>query len=351
MKTTESRDDGDGTRRSLHRRAFTAFVALAIGASGMAFFLVAYQLSGGGSSSEPAAGDAIAVLCHDGEVEVSSPQVQVQSDGLHITLDADFDEPILTIFYGGGGRAAHGLGAGVGRSDSFVLPIPPGDVSLGCGKEESDDPSKEDAQLNLIDPAGFWHEQRLSCGQEILELADHPFYYTQDNPFPRALVATLPGLQVDDVIDYAGYPASQFGTSYRVVRNGEVLGRFDLSTYDRRTFVMHGVFCRSSGIGDAGSSVVGMTSTPFGMPGYAACDPYAGTCSSIFVSARWHDEYAGGSLEPVAPAPWSSCSDETSDGCIPASKDMVVRIVTSEEDARRFEAEFDCGGTEQTACI
>lgn len=342
--------DGASPRSHLER-LFTAIVALAIGAAGVAFLLAAFQPSESSDSAEATAPDIVNVSCQGGGVTIADPEVRVQADGLHVSLDADFDSPVLTVFYGGGGRAAHGLGESVGRSDSFVLPIPPGSVTLECGKDEKEGPSEDGVRLTLTDPGAVWHEYRLACGDDFTEFTDHPFFYTQDNPFPQAMAGTLPGVRPGDLIGYAGYQSSQFGTSYRIERDGTVIGRFDLSTYDQRTFVMYGVFCRSSGIGDVGSSVEGMTSTPFSLPGYAKCDPYGGSCSSLYLSARWYGEHTGDSLTPVPSAPWSACSAEIPDGCLPDSRDMVVRIVTTEDDAGRFVKEFDCGLTEQTACV
>jgi len=344
------RADPDGPT-STRVRLFASFAGLAIGVAGIAFLVSVFRP---GSADRPAAGsvsDIVRVSCQDGATKVETPQVRVRADGLHVRMEADFDQPVLTMFHQEG-RSAHGLGPHYpGRSNTFVESIPPGEVTFDCGQNEVDKPSDDAVTVQVTDPDGVWHASVPACGTDFFEWDPpaHPFYYTDHNPFPQVMYRTLPGLRPDDEISFAGY-RDNHGGAFRIVREGEVVGDFSLGTYDQRTFVVYGLFCNSSGIGAADADVVGTTSTPFHLPGYAGCDPYSGSCSSLFLSASRYEELTGESPRLVSSSPWAACSEYTSAGCLPEAKDMVVRVVTTQDDAARFEEKYDCGRTEQAAC-
>lgn len=336
------------------RRLLVAAGSLGIGFAGVAFVVSSFNAGGipPGSGETVAPSDVVTVTCEGGHTKITDPQVNTRPDGLHVSMDADFDQPILTIFFEEG-RVSHGLGPDFPfRSDAFVLPIPPGEAVFECGKTEADEPSAEGVTVDVNDPDGVWHDSSLACGGDFNDWtpAKVPFYYTDDNTFPDVIYATLPGLYADDEVDFAGYRDAE-GRQFRIVREGEVVGLFDLSTYDQRTFVTYGAFCASSGIGDDDAGLLGMSSTPFDFPDYAECDPYASSCSSIWTSASRYEEFTGTTPALVPPAPWAACDAQSPDGCVPDAKDMVVRIVTTPEDAVKFVDTYGCGGTEQTACI
>jgi hypothetical protein len=235
----------------------------------------------------------------------------------------------------------------------FLIAIPPGDVTVECGRREVDEPSANAVSVHLADPAGLWHEGNPVCGADFIEWNpdEIPFYYTDDNPFPEALFRTLPGLQPDDEVSFSGYPDDPNGRTPVIVRNGEVIGLFDLSTYDRRSFLHSGVFCASSGVGQPGAKVLGTTSTPFRLPGYARCDPYREPCSSVFVAASRYEDLTGDLPDLVPSEPWAACGEDSRGGCTPEPRNMIIRVVTTQGDAAQFVDEYECGVSEEAACI
>jgi hypothetical protein len=69
------------------------------------------------------------------------------------------------------------------------------------------------------------------------------------------------------------------------------------------------------------------------------------------VSASQYEDLTGDLPHLVAPEPWAACGEDTRGGCTPEPRDMIIRVVTTEEDAARFVDENGCGATEEAACI
>jgi hypothetical protein len=59
----------------------------------------------------------------------------------------------------------------------------------------------------------------------------------------------------------------------------------------------------------------------------------------------------GDSPTLLPPQPWSVCDKDTTGGCEPDPKDMIIRVVTTPDEASQFVDENQCGATEETACI
>jgi hypothetical protein len=232
-----------------------------------------------------------------------------------------------------------------------VIAIPPGDVSVECGKSERDKPSQDAASLQLVDPAGLYLGSTLGCGADIVEWSPDspPFFYTDSNPFDQAVRSTIPGLQPSDSVTLAGYPQDPNGQQPIIVRDGEVIGLFETPSYDQRTFVMNGLFCASSGLGEPGGAT-GTTSTPFRLPTYGPCDPYSASCESVFLSAARYTEFTDREIDLLPAEPWAVCDKDSPGGCVPDPKDMIVRVVMSPEDAALFVNRNQCGASEETAC-
>jgi hypothetical protein len=336
------------TPSRLGRRILVVAAALAIGTAGIVFLVSAFRSGGEGSA---AASDVVRVSCQDDITKLEDAEVNVQPDGVHVSMEADFDQPVVTFFPEGSGGIAHGLGPDFnGRSDRFVIPIPPGDVAVECGPKEVGEPSDNAVSLHLTDPAGVWHDPTLACGTDITEWGSVAFYYVKGNPFPEAVYRTLPGLRSDDVVAFGGYPEDPNGAEPVVIRNGEVIGAFNLSTYDQRTFIVYGVFCNSSGVDEPPAGDTDTTSTPFHLPDIARCDPYAESCASVYLSAARYEELTGDAPKLVKAIPMANCDRDIPGTCVPDAQDMIVRVVTNSDDAEQFIDEHGCGATEDTAC-
>lgn len=338
---------------SRRRRVIAYLVVLAVGAAGIAV-LVSSLIAGDGSGGADAGGasDVLRISCSGATTTIENTEVEVHPDGVRLGIEADFDEPFVTFFAEEGWRAAQGFGPEFDGSDMFSMEIPPGDVIVECGRREVGAPSGNAVSVHLLDPHGLWQEENPVCGADFIEWNPDqpPFYYTHDNPFPEAIFRTLPGLRPDDEVSFGGYPEGSTGRSPVIVRDGEVIGLLDLSTYDQRTFLLNGIFCASSGVGQAGAKVTGTTSTPFRLPTYPRCDPYLEPCDSVFVSASRYEELTGDLPDLVPPEPWAACEQETRVGCKPEPRDMIVRVVTTPVEAARFVDEYGCGATEDAAC-
>lgn len=168
---------------------------------------------------------------------------------------------------------------------------------------------------------------------------------------PRDRVSDVAWHPIDDVVAFGGYPEDPDGADPVVVRDGKVIGSFELSTYDQRTFVVYGVFCDSSGITEPPEGIADMTATPFHLPDVSRCDPYAGPCSTVFLSAARYEAFTGDAPELVKAIPMAACDRDNPGTCVPDAKDMIVRVMTTSDDAERFVDEHGCGATEDTACL
>lgn len=342
----------DSSPPSRRQRLLVYAVALAVAAGGFFLLSSAFKSGNGAGSSSSSGPSLVRVSCIGDATKVSTSEVMVQADGLHVDMEANFDQPVLMFFFAGG-QVTVGLGPDFeGRSDKFVIPVPPGDLTLECGRSEQEEPSHNAVGLQLSDPKGLWHDTQLVCGGDIIEWnpSEPTFYYTHGNPFPDAVYHTLPGLHPDDQVVYAGYPEDQSGDQPLVMRDGEAIGIFDLSTYDKRTFVHHGIFCASSGIGQPEATTMGITSTPYQLPSLSACDPYHDECASVFMTAARYVELGGDSPDLLPLWPMAVCDKDTSAGCIPEPKDMVVRVVTAPDVAASFVDKNQCGSNEDTVC-
>ena len=349
-------DTGSKGDRSTRTRRRALVVGLAIAAVGVGLPLGLLKF--GNDPARPGAGvasDVIDVTCHREATEVSEQVVRVQRDGVHFHLESDFEQPVVTVFFDGR-RIATGLGPKFqGTVYDYTLDIPPGPLTVECGTSEVEKASERSVALALEDPSGFYgrYDEALSCGAEFFEWVprEAPFFYTKVNPVQDAVLRTIPGVTPEDRVVLAGYPDGEFGGQPIIVRGEQVVGLFDLGTYDERTFVLHGWFCTSSGLGQPGADVLGITATPFHLVPPVPCHPYSDSCSSLFLSAARYAEMTGDSPKLLPPHPWSVCDKDTTGGCEPDPSDMIIRIVTTPDEATQFVTQHQCGATEATACV
>jgi len=351
-------DPGSTRDRSTKTRLLAYGVGLTVAAVGVGLPLGLVKF--GNDAAKPSAGatsEVVNVTCHRGVTEVSEQVVRVQRDGVHFHLETDFEKPVVTTFFDGR-RIATGLGPKFeGTVYDYALDIPPGPLTVECGTTEVEKASEGSVSLELQDPAGFYgrYDEALSCGTEFFEWVPRevPFFYSEDNPIRDAVLRTIPGVTPEDRVVFAGYPDGEFGGQPIIVRDEQVVGLFDLGTYDDRTFVLHGWFCSSSGIGAEGARAPGLTATPFSLPNAPRCDPYVDECAPIYVSAARYTELTGDDVELVAPGPWARCDrdDPAGTGCVPDAEEMIVQVLASPTAAEAFVKRYDCGDGEDTACI
>jgi hypothetical protein len=313
----------------------------------------AFRSFAGPAGSVP---DVAEISCVGGDTEVLTPIVRLQTDGLHLRVDGDRDPTAFVIALDDGFRVGFEFAPGTEYPASDLTFTPPGMARVKCGRPGAS--ANDGIRMHIVDPAGLFHDARLSCPVE--EPLEHgPFvYFTAGNPAPRAIARAVPGVLSTDEIDYAGFPEGPLGTggnrrtgSYRIIRGGEVVAGVELSRYDMRSFLQVGS-CSGSGIGDSGSHTLDLLASPFQLPGHAPCDPYRAECAAIHVTAARYAEIRG--VDPAdyayPEAPWNLCNDDQPDGCPSDPNDVILPVVLEPGDASAFVAAEGCGGTEPTAC-
>lgn len=123
-------------------------------------------------------------------------------------------------------------------------------------------------------------------------------------------------------------------------------------SYDDRTFA-YGVYsCDDSRIGMPGEPTSGQLATPFELPDLPHCDPYASSCTTVYLTATRYADIRG--EEPdrysVPEMPWAACLDTQPEGCRPIPANVVLRVLLAPPDADLFLSAHGCGSSETTAC-
>jgi hypothetical protein len=196
--------------------------------------------------------DVAVLRCTADGTELDTPSVQVQPDGLHIDATNLARATLIDV-------APEGSDGLIG-SDAFdgadhrevVLQVPPGRATIACRTPEGGSITGGPAEypdlfvlIEILDPTGLYVPSELACGQadqegigphqnEILEPASASY-----------IRVNISGILPSDVVEQAGYPASQGDPRFwRVVRDGEVLALI-------ADPILQGQACRGSGIGGA----------------------------------------------------------------------------------------------------
>jgi hypothetical protein len=102
---------------------------------------------------------------------------------------------------------------------------------------------------------------------------------------PDVIRRAVPGILASDVVEYGGYPqAEERFRSWRVVRDGDVAAvlRHPGSFGGMWTFGPIET-CEGTDIGSPSAPTAGLTGSPFSVPGFERCDPYAETCELVYV--------------------------------------------------------------------
>jgi hypothetical protein len=167
-----------------------------------------------GSPIEPAA--ELAVECDGTTTDIPSPAVRARADGVHVrfsntsgkTLDFGIDEaaglPLL-----GDSVAPEGA--------AFVYTLGTGGYRLGCGGPQT--------AFEVVDPDRQYTPVDLACPTSGTTATSD---YGEDARGPKGTVLDIArmelfGLMPGDVVERAGYPASDGDQLVRVVRNGQVV--------------------------------------------------------------------------------------------------------------------------------
>jgi hypothetical protein len=169
------------------------------------------------------------VSCSDAGTQVSTPVVQPQPDGVHISVDNMTGHDLgLQIKDFGGDNAPMG-------TSEIVRPIPPGVYGLACTyRQSSAEPSYQPFEVQ--DPAGIWVSTDLTGCTSAAGIAgsfagspdgSSDIVGVQGTPV-EVVTSTISGLLPTDLIEPAGYPSTKHEANVRVVRDGDVVASYRL---------------------------------------------------------------------------------------------------------------------------
>lgn len=340
--------DLDGTERHdrhARRRALLIVASLVPFIATMSFLW--FRSTGAEPASDQGATDIARIVCRAGTTMVETPVVHAQIDGVHLLVESDVQGLQFSL---------NDNGWKLGWKDSvYPFPttqwLPPGVVEAQCGTSTG---VTDGVAFEVIDPEGLWHEGLACFESGDFDQRASSWFYADVNPMLEAIARAIPGVRASDVIDYYGYPQppeEQASTSYRMVRDGRVVGSTEIVGYDDRRFAS--VYsCNDSGIGVQGEPTAGQLATPFELPGLPRCDPYTTSCTSVYLTAARYADIRGQDPDryAVPDAPWAACQDTQPEGCRPNPDDVVLRVLLAPPEADLFMSDRGCGSSEATAC-
>jgi hypothetical protein len=228
------------------RRSSTARVAAAI-ASVLAVATALVLFVSGPRDLAMDAVDIGRVTCL-GETRVLTPIVLAHPDGVDLLVKTDDDGAKLSIQTADGGSIGFEVARGAGSPHAVHVRLAPGEINIRCGTSAR---VANGPALDVVDPAGLWHEDRLACSRDFEERGSFEFHPSLTS-LPDAIARVVPGVLASDEISYAGYPftrGSNPSRSFRVVRDGRVVARFELAASGQRQSMNALYSCEDSGIG------------------------------------------------------------------------------------------------------
>ena len=163
--------------------------------------------------------DVVLTCRDDGSTELSSDVVQAQSDGVHLEVMNEYDEPV----------SVEGFDADPGRS-TWVFTNAPGTMHLMCWPFSQHGSGEEPSRIPLmiVDAQGTYVDGRLTCDDQAGMSGSYGEMPIDETPSLDEARQTINGLRADDVVLFAGYP-EQERRPVVVLRDGEVVGSFSLS--------------------------------------------------------------------------------------------------------------------------
>jgi hypothetical protein len=160
----------------------------------------------------------------DGSIEVLTPTVQAQPDGVHIEVEVPIDSNV--------GFVVHGCCGFNAEDGFFVVRIPPGPMPVTClvgDQDPGDDSLYHD--IRVVDLLGAYIPGRLDCtdatgvGSGDVGLSSGP------DPISAAH-ALLTGLRPTDELVQVGYVESRSKAVVAVRRNGKSISALELDPSD-----------------------------------------------------------------------------------------------------------------------
>ena len=183
------------------------------------------------------------IVCEaDGSTTVSTPEVLVQPDGVHVRVLSRLDEPASV--------GAFRMDVEPGTTE-FVSTVAPGEVDAGCYPFSEHDPGGSEPQrapVEVLDPDGFFVDGEVACSGSSM-VADFFKPPLDAGPVPLEVAReSIRGLLPGDEVLHLGYP-EQGGRQVAVRRDGTIVATFDFITFDGDEWhVASNSICSSSGL-------------------------------------------------------------------------------------------------------
>jgi hypothetical protein len=253
--TPEEGPNGPTTRQRL----------LAGGVAG-AIFIVAgtiFWITARNAPAGPAPSDAqdqsnvLLVRCDAQSIEVLTPVVVAQPDGLHVKASVTgLTDPDVSVRSSGDLHLWVASGSS-GVDSEFVRDLPPGDATVHCesGPWQGDGPEDLEASFSFIDPNGVFTDYQPSCADAQILAPPEPsmsdWVASQGETLSpiETVLAQVTGIQSSDVVEGAGYTETASDRwIVRVTRDGLIIGSFFGSPAGGGSFVHDGRVCPSSGL-------------------------------------------------------------------------------------------------------
>ena len=111
-----------------------------------------------------------------------------------------------------------------GRSNQVYDSFPPGPVELECRDWLGEEPTGENATLDVIDPDGLWVSDRCNTVNHVSELPSPDRGFAEAEPIDLAVewLKQLGAIEETDTVEPAGYPDALY-PRFRAVRDGKTI--------------------------------------------------------------------------------------------------------------------------------
>jgi hypothetical protein len=255
--------DGPG-HPPVRQRAMAVLVSLAVVGAAGALLWRASGSASDASSAPPGVSDVLRVRCDADSIEVLTPVVAAQADGLHVVATvSELSDPEIRLRSSVEPSYLQHWSGSSGVEGEFVRELAIGGATVHCesGPYQGDGPEDLTAPFTLVDPEGVFVEYRLACSNEVHFgppqvdewMNDGPPSESLDLDNPEELVRDMvSGILPDDIVERAGYVGGSPERPFvRVVRDGEIAGFFWLSRAGGRAHISLGRACVESGLSAA----------------------------------------------------------------------------------------------------
>jgi hypothetical protein len=222
------------------------------------FWFTAHNAPGGPASSDVQdQSNVLLVRCDAQSIEVLTPVVVAQPDGLHVKASVTgLTDPDVSVRSSGDPLFAVASG-GSDVDSEFVRDLPPGDATVHCesGPWQGDGPEDLEASFSFIDPNGVFTDYLPSCADALTLEPREPsmsdWIASQEETLSpiETVLAQVTGIQSSDVVERAGYAeVASERWIIRVTRDGQIIGSFFGSPAGGGSFIHYGRVCSSSGL-------------------------------------------------------------------------------------------------------